>query len=889
MAFKFIFGPNGTDKTEKCMEMIKRCAGHYKSIYYVVPEYLSFYAEKKISGLFGGVSEGGINVTSFKKLYLETVNVTGEDREKKLTSGGVRIVMAYLCTKLKRELQVLGKAAANTGFSEMLAKTVSELKTYNVSPQDLIDASEKVSEALKVKLEDIVKLYESYEQFTEGRFSDAQDELEILKTKIYENPQIFEKSLFVFDGYQIFTPDQLGVIGALSQNCDLAFAFTADEIGAQGGDTYFTQTKTVAKLRKILSCCDEKEAERAECRKVSIPENDYILGNLLYGKTDKYPGVPENIELHEFSDQHDETEFVAEKIIQLVKSGVRYKDITVIARDSDRYLPVIESLFKDYEIPVFIDKKMGAANQPAINAVISALDVLRENFSYESVFEYLKTGFSNLEPFETDLLESYIVATGIRGKSWFKQWKYIPYIASVYDDEEEFLNKINELRIKVTRPLMLLKDELDSAETVEGKCRAVFLFIQEIALFEKIRGMVERFKQSEPQTAAYYGKVWNLLIKTLDETVEVVGTKKMSVSDFAELFSLGLSMHEISVVPTVSDAVTVVKPENISEHPEKYVFVVGANDGVYPSVSSIEGLLSDRDRNVLEEIGIELAQDTIGRAFGENYIILKTFMAAQNKLYISYPIGDIGGAGARFVSVTVRRIKTSFPELETISHVVFGGNYGDERIVKPKPAFSKYAANYCGKEELSQMWKQVGNWYKTHEFWDEKHGLLENAVSFKPSACRLSSNVTDRLYEKGLSLSVSSLEQYARCPFAYYANYTLKLKTRQVPDITSADAGTLMHKAIENLSASIIKNGYSWKTVPQDFLEKETVKITDQIIIELEAEFETESMRRARLFARIKDMIEESVKYISEHLKAGEFEPLGYEIEFGEGKQFGSI
>ena len=98
-----------------------------------------------------------------------------------------------------------------------------------------------------------------------------------------------------------------------------------------------------------------------------------------------------------------------------------------------------------------------------------------------------------------------------------------------------------------------------------------------------------------------------------------------------------------------------------------------------------------------------------------------------------------------------------------------------------------------------------------------------------------------------------------------------------------------MHEAIEKLSGSIIKNGYSWKTVPQDFLERETVKITDDIIIKLEADFDTPSMRRTRLLARIKEMVEESVKYISQHLRAGEFEPLGYEIEFGEGKQYGSI
>ncbi len=888
MAFKFIYGPNGTDKTAKCMNMIERCAGFYNCIYYVVPDNMSFEAEKRIASLFGAVSEGKVNVSSFKKLYCETVNITGEKNLKKLSAGGVRILMAYVCLKNRKNLKMLGRAASSVGFAEVMAKMVEEFKIYGILPEMLSETTDKISDSLKVKLNDIATLYSEYSKFLEAGFSDAQDELGILESAIRYNPDIFDKCLFVFDGFQMFTPDELGVISALSGRSDLAFSFTTDF--DREDEIYLSQSKTIKKLRGILSDIEEKQPEKAEKSNSlkNFPEGEYIIETILNGNSVECGFNPENIEIHEFPEQYQETEFVAEKIIELIKSGIRFKDIQIIARDADRYLPVIESVFREYDIPVFISKKLGAANQPAVNAVLSSLEILNNNFSYESVFSYLKSGFSNLDTFEIDLLENYIIATGIQGNSWMKKWEYIPYVASLYEDKSEFIEKINAIREKVTSPLIKLKKSLSSADRLREKCVALYKFINDIGLYDKIKGLISRFKVDDQQTAAYYGRVWNLIMQTMDEMVEVLGEKKESTEVFIDLFSLGLSMHEISIVPTNVDVVTVTDPESISENSQKIVFVVGANDGVYPSVMQTEGLLSDRDRGVLSELGIELAQDTLSKAYGENYIALKVFLSAENKLFISYPIGDTSG-GARFPSVTVKRIKAAFPELEIQAHLTTGDVYGDEKIIKPAASFKKYAANLRNQYHISDKWAQAGLWYRQNPKWQENCNMLDKAIRFVPKAYNLNPEITNKLYPGNLNLSVSSLEQYAKCPFAYYANYTLKLKAREKAEITVADSGSLMHEAIEKLSGSIIKNGYSWRSAPIEFLEKETAKITDEIAIELEKRFEYTTITQLRRVARIKEMLEQSVLYIAEHLRAGKFEPLGYEIEFGDGKNYSAL
>ena len=568
MAFKIIYGPNGTDKTEKCMELMEKCIGRYNHIFYIVPENLSFLAEKEIAGRFGAVSEGKVNVSSFKKLYAETINITGEKKSKKLTYGGIRILMTYLCAKHKNDFVMLSKAAKTTGFAEIAASLIQEFKSYNISPDDLMVAADKITDSLRVKLQDIVKIYKAYDEYLKTGFSDVQDEMGILETAIKQNPEIYRNSLFVFDGFQIFTPAEYSVISSISENCDMAFSFTVDEIDFdEFGETYRTQKKCIKMLRQALKNISEKEPVKAEfdSRFDLMPEEKYILNMFLYGKNEIINCVPQNIEIHEFSEQHQETEFIAEKILDLVKKGVRYRDITVIARDADRYLPLISEVFKNYDIPVFVDKKLSGENQPAINAVISALEVLINNFTYESVFSYLKSGFSNLDSFEIDLLENYVIATGIRGSGWLNPWKYTPYISEVFDDKEEFLNKINEIRLKTITPLLNLKESLNSSPTIKGKTEALYYFIKEICLFDKIKGMILRFKEEEPQTAAYYGRVWNLLLNTMDELVSVIGNEEEDTETFINIFMLGISMQDISIVPTNNDVVSVVQPENMHE------------------------------------------------------------------------------------------------------------------------------------------------------------------------------------------------------------------------------------------------------------------------------------------------------------------------------------
>lgn len=52
---------------------------------------------------------------------------------------------------------------------------------------------------------------------------------------------------------------------------------------------------------------------------------------------------------------------------------------------------------------------------------------------------------------------------------------------------------------------------------------------------------------------------------------------------------------------------------------QKPLFVIGANDGIFPASSFEEGILTDEDRQILTSYEVELDRDTKAKVFEEQF------------------------------------------------------------------------------------------------------------------------------------------------------------------------------------------------------------------------------------------------------------------------------
>ena len=454
MALQMIVGSAGCGKTSYAMDVFADSSSYSKRIY-IMPESSSYSAETLVAEKFGAASSASVCVFSFKRLYTELANLYGTSGYTKLGKSGRAMILSSICQNLKSDFKILEKPARHKGFATLVSDTIGEFKVHRVTPDMLKNLSVSTGDdALRLKLHDLFLIYSEYERILKNRFEDADDETGILAGLIAENPDYFADSCIIFDGFSLFSPNQMDVINEiLSQARDVYFTFTCNSTEpTDEDDLFYIQKKTAGRIKALAkkqSVRINEDIILTECRKFdNFPEMKHFVNCCEKGADSPTPSFG-NLNISVFNDIDDEITYVARKIESLIRSGkYRYKDIAVIARNKEAYSIAIERIFSKFETPVFISGNQNALALPAVTAVMSALNIIIRNFSYESVFDYLKSGFACADPDKIDLLENYITATGIRGKLWTngEPWKYTPEFAGAYESTEEFLELINSVK-----------------------------------------------------------------------------------------------------------------------------------------------------------------------------------------------------------------------------------------------------------------------------------------------------------------------------------------------------------------------------------------------------------------------------------------------------------
>ena len=137
-----------------------------------------------------------------------------------------------------------------------------------------------------------------------------------------------------------------------------------------------------------------------------------------------------------------------------------------------------------------------------------------------------------------------------------------------------------------------------------------------------------------------------------------------------------------------------------------------------------------------------------------------------------------------------------------------------------------------------------------------------------------------KLYQNSI-LSVSRVEKYAQCPFAYFIQYGLKAKERKEYSFTAPDLGNFIHNILENFSKSLSKDNLQWKDIDINYIKDKVSILVDDIVGKIPGYILNSSERYKYLAFRLKNMLVAALNVIAEQIKQGSFEPSDYEVEFG--------
>jgi len=777
----------------------------------------------------------------------------------------------------KDNLKFLGNSDKNV---DILIKMITELKKHNILIDDL-ENIELSNVYTNLKIEDIKLIYQKYNEKIENSFVDENDILTKVTDKI-DSSTIFENSLVYIDDFMGFTPQEYKIFEQIlnkSNKVSVSISIDNLDLGDKEQDIFYFNKVFANKLIDIAKR-NKHKIEYVECKenyKLKSYELKFLEEALTqYTGYRQYKKECQDVKLFLANNSYSELEYVANEILKLVKyQNYKYNEIAIISDNIETYNAEAKIIFSKYDIPIFIDEKKDLNQNLLIKYILALLDIYVKNWSFDSVFNYLKLGMLDISNVDLYLLENYCRKWGIRYYKWFRNFHY-----ELQNEAQENLEK---LRIKIVEPLVELKEEISKSKTAEEITRCLYEFLIKnninVILDKKIKEI------DDIEISNEYNTSYHILMNVFDEIVAIFGKQKMTFEVYKDLIQVGFSESELGKIPATQDQVVLGDSKRSRNSNIKVCFIVGINDGSFPVNNKFEGFLNDSDREVLKEQGIELAKTSLETMYESNFEIYNVLSLPSDRIYLSYSSSDKEGKSIR-PSILIKKIKRIFPNLQEESDIITKNYFITNKVATFDDAISVYKMGLDGNQ-ISDEWKTVLNYYSKKE--NAKFNRVLNGLNYTNKAEVISKENIEKLYGKRLKTSISKLEQYRRCPFAFHIKYGLKLKEKEELKLQTLETGTFMHEVIDEFFTVLEDKKISLKQVDEDIMRKIVEDIIEELLSTSKYYIFSSSAKMKVLTRKLRKVVLESLDYIIYTIKNSKFDVLGHEIEFSNSGKYKPI
>lgn len=887
MSLQFIIGNSGSGKTEYLFShIVKEAAAHPDKDYLVlVPEQFTMQTQRKLVDLSENKAIMNIDVLSFKRLAYRAFDELGMTWDEVLEETGKNLVLRKVAQDKKEQLTVLKPNMNRVGYISEVKSLLSELMQYNISSQQLLEYldKEQIPAALKAKLSDVAVMYDGFEEFMQGKFITAEEILTLL-ARVAKDSKMLSGSILAFDEFTGFTPIQNQLIKNLMPLTeDMYVTLTIDGkedfYHSKGMQELFDMPKkTIEILLKLAEIThipvkDPVVLGGAEKKRFIKAPNLAFMEQNLFRPTYKRQFEPvQEISLLSEKTPKEELVYVAREINRLIREeGIRFREIAVVTGAVEVYSHYVEEVFGRYQIPYFLDMTKEILFHPFIEWIRATLEVVEKDFSYEAIMRWLKCGFWDCEEEDLDMLDNYLIATGIRGRSRFsKRWLVMPRQENAYD-----LEKLETLRQEIYGIFEPVFEAFSSKKgTVEEEILALYEMMLKLNMEQKLWQKEDAYLALDKQAKAKeYGQIYRIVMEILDKYVSILGKEKMNISEFTEILDAGLEAADVAVIPPGYDSVTLGDIERTRLNHIKVLFFIGVNDGIIPKQGSQGGIISQYERELLKEADMALAPGAREQVFIQRFYLYLNLTKPSEKLYVSYSRVDSEGKAQRrsyLIGVLLRMFPAlKVTEIEDLEQI-------------PDYSTKEAAFSYLVHGKKDEAWYILANYFFTHGKEEEKQELesLLQASFMHYAPEPISKIVAKAVYGKALEGSVTRLERFASCAYAHFLQYGLKLRERDVNGFEGVDMGNLYHNALENYSRKLADSEFNWFNVPEETRQKFACLAMEEAIAAYPNLNVYSSSEHKHMAKRMEHIFEQTVWALTKQVRKGRFVPNEFEISF---------
>ncbi len=895
MSLKFILGNSGGGKTEYMYQQVVREAAEHPGRNYlvVVPEQFTMQTQRKLVDLSENHAIMNIDILSFQRLAYRIFDELGMKQIDILEETGKSLVLRKIAQEQKEKLTVLKGNMHRMGYIGEVKSLISELMQYNIAPEQLEECvkDENLSSVLTAKLKDVHVMYQEFAKYLEGKYITAEELLHVL-VQVAEESNILKESVLVLDEFTGFTPVQVELLQKLMSICsEIWVSLTIDEkenfFHSKGMQELFDMPKKTIRIFSdlaqkthteilepvVISGGDKKRFKDA-------PALYFMEQNLFRSSYKRMQGQTEEIQIFSMKTPKDELIFAAQKINELVqKQGLRYRDIAVVSGNVETYGNYVEQVCKKYNIPYFLDTTKEVLFHPFIEFIRASLQVMDNDFSYHAVMRLLRTGFCQLEQEQIDKLENYLLATGIQGKKqWSSRWIRMPKNEKVYDIEA-----LETIRQSIMKQLMSLCEVYQKKASVEEQILALYEYIVSLEiekqLFQREKELLEEGEQTK---AKEYEQIYKIVMDLFQKCISVLGKEVLSIKELEEILDAGFEAAKVAVIPPGYDSVTIGDIERTRLNHVKVLIFLGVNEGIIPKAVNQGGIISQYERDALEAAEITLAPGAREQAFIQKFYLYLNMTKPSNQLLLSYSRVDSEGKALR-PSYLVRTILRMFPDMQVQEM--------DDLEKVLNISTMDAAKEYFLSGEKSSEWYALAKCFL--ESGDEvvhanTKAILE-AFYYRYNHDPISHIVAEAIYGKQIEGSVTRLESFARCAYAHFLSYGLKLREREECGFESVDMGNLYHAAIEQYSKKLVDSDYNWMNIPDDIRDAFAAEAMEQAVLAYPNLSIYATAENAHIAERMQHIFKQTVWALTTQVRKGSFVPNEFEIAFSKNDKLDAL
>lgn len=700
-----------------------------------------------------------------------------------------RIVMRKVLKQLSEssKLNYYNNFIEYKGFIESCIYIIGNIKRSLIRPQEFLS---KCGDSPRFK--EMAYIYEAYERDLDEKGYMDQEGMYLKSIELLKEDNSFLEYLdfIIIDEFYDFRPVELEIIGLL-ESLDL--------------DIYINiPYKTTRKNRRLSETVIDLKNLNFKIDEISSGQLSefQLLGDLMFDNNERVASA--NIELI----KGDSLYLEIKSIISKIKNNFHYNSIDLrdncICYLNNKYRDMIIKVVEEEKLPISIDKSVDLIKQAMAKEILNLLDFILSQGEKYSFLERVKSAY--LSVCHQDLRDDY---------------EYI-LRRSNFANTEDLYNKLRngtqvDISDKYSESILEIIENLENeARVLQGQQTLMEFNKGLLSILESYdieQNIFDRYNLNNDFELLKRDLSIIKYIKDLLNTMEANLFAKEEIGLDEYLLILIDYFEEESIIEKTGspNGVKVVTIDNARGLEYKNIFIPGLDQRNYPNIDNNNFFFTDDNYYFLAKIGLDV-KDYRNRLDNEILKFVSLISNCKEKLYLSCALDLDSSEGNNplysiFLDEVLYKLDGEKEEDKLkVSEVDLGFLYNNEmKNITSEREFTFRIFNDYYKENLQypyliyhnnifdgkvdkinlQLESEISR--KTEEF-NKYRGLLED------------DSAREYISEsfKNKSVSVTFIEDYSICPFAFLLKniFKIELLDREVEDFSPMTSGSIYHEVL---------------------------------------------------------------------------------------------